>query len=166
MIIQLHFWPYQIIVHWISEIFTGNLNASKGRNLLIGHPKSSLETWKLQWVEIYSSDTPRSTGKILEWCNGSFLVQFLASRALLKYFQCRHWLVAPILNSNKSSYLYITRQRVVTKVRFWCFFHFLRKHLWAKFYTWNKYLKYQYQELERILNKFIWKICLTLLAIR
>ena len=147
IIIQLHFWPYQIIIHWISEIFTGNLNASKGGNLLIGHPKSSLETWKLRWVEIYSSDTPRSTGKILEWRNGSFLVQFLASRALLKYFQCRHWLVAPILNSNKSSYLYITRQRVVTN-------------------TWNKYLKYQYQELERILNKFIWKICLTLLALR
>ena len=147
MIIQLHFWPYQIIIHWISEIFTGNLNASKGGNLLIGHQKSSLETWKFRWVEIYSSDTPRSTGKILEWRNGSFLVQFLASRALLKYFQCTHWLVAPILNSNKSSYLYITRQRVVTN-------------------TWNKYLKYQYQELERILNKFIWKICLTLLALR
>ena len=42
MIIQLHFRPYQIIIHGISEIFTGKLRLQKVEIY-------SLETQNLHW---------------------------------------------------------------------------------------------------------------------
>ena len=82
MIIQLHFRPYQIIIHGISEIFTGNLRLQKVEIY-------SLETqnlhWKLKNLDRWKSTHRTPHAQLVSFWNG-VMGYFLCSFLLLDLY--------------------------------------------------------------------------------